>query len=96
MALYEYRCADCTDFDAAFPIGQAEQTLPCPTCARPASRRISSPFLSRSGSSAYKLIDSTKRSAAEPAVVSSPGPARRGAPTPVTTNPLHRKLPRPD
>ncbi|CEA09187.1 Zinc ribbon domain protein [Arthrobacter saudimassiliensis] len=95
MAVYEYRCPDCTDFDAVFPIGEAADSVPCPTCAGPAGRRISSPFLSRSGSAAYRLIDATKRSADEPAVVSSPGPGTR-RPAPVTTNPLHRKLPRPD
>jgi hypothetical protein len=57
---------------------------------------MSAPRISTAGSAAYRLIDSTKRSAHEPAVVNSPGPGQRSGPgQKYTSNPLHKKLPRP-
>lgn len=102
MPLYAYRCADrpdgaaCPDFEASLPMGSAPVSLPCPVCGGPAARRFTAPHLSRAASSAYRLIESTQRSAAEPDVVRSPGPGPRTAAGNITTNPLHRKLPRPD
>ena len=95
MAIYEYLCPDSTRFEATHPIGDAPDTLPCPSCGRPSRRVFSAPHLSRTGSAAFRLIDSTHRSAAEPEVVSSqlPGTPRRVQQ--YSSNPLHRKLPRP-
>lgn len=95
MATYEYRCTDGSVFEASHPIGEAPDILSCPLCGEPSRRVFSAPHLSRTGSAAFRLIDSTRRSAAEPEVVDSriPGSPRRAQPH--TSNPLHRKLPRP-
>jgi putative FmdB family regulatory protein len=93
MPSYDFRCPEGTTFEASFPMGQAPGTLECATCGEPARRRMSAPHLSTSGSSAYRLIESTRRSGHEPEVVTSlPGSPRR--PTRYTSNPLHQKLPR--
>lgn len=100
MPLYAYRCAAatgavCPEFEVSLPMGSAPGSVPCPACGNPSPRRFTAPNLSRASSSAYRLIEGTQRSAAEPDVVRSPvsGPrtGRSG-----TSNPLHRKLPRPD
>ncbi|WP_083292339.1 zinc ribbon domain-containing protein [Arthrobacter sp. SW1] len=96
VALYEYRCPTCSDFEATFPMGAAPDTLTCPRCRSNARRRISAPRLSRTGTAAFRLIDSTKRSAYEPDVVTSRNPGSgRGKPRTSSANPLHQKLPRP-
>ncbi|MER1995730.1 MAG: zinc ribbon domain-containing protein [Arthrobacter sp.] len=96
MPLYAYRCSVCRDFEVHMPMSEVRETVPCPECGAQAPRRFTAPNLSLSSSAAYKLIERTERSAAEPAVVSSPGPRGRRAGTGITQNPLHRKLPRPD
>jgi len=96
MALYEFSCPECGPIEQFFSMGSAPDAIECPTCGEPAARQISTPRLSIAGSSAFKLIDATKRSAHEPQVVTGnlPDSGRRRV-TPVTTNPLHQKLPRP-
>ncbi|WP_312180927.1 zinc ribbon domain-containing protein [Arthrobacter sp.] len=97
MPLYVYRCPDCRDFEILAAMGQVRDSVSCPGCGRPAARRFTAPHLSRSSSSAYKLIEGAARSASEPAVVSSVGGAARASRGGgITTNPLHQKLPRPD
>ncbi|MFJ6003819.1 FmdB family zinc ribbon protein [Arthrobacter sp. NPDC092385] len=95
MAIYEYRCPDDPPFEAAHPIGEAPDTSPCPACGRSSRRIISAPHLSIANTAAFRLIDSTRRSASEPDVVDTriPGSPRRVPPH--SSNPLHRKLPRP-
>lgn len=95
MATYEYRCSDGSRFEASHPIGEAPDTLSCPLCGEPSSRVFSAPHLSRAGSPAFRLIESADRSSSEPEVVNSriPGTPRRAQP--YTSNPLHRRLPRP-
>lgn len=96
MPLYEFRCPEGTEFEASFSMLSAPQLLDCPECGQQARRRISAPKLSIAGSAHFKLMDSTKRSAHEPEVVSnrlpSTGAASSGG---YTQNPLHHKLPRP-
>lgn len=96
MPLYAYRCPDCRDFEVQSPMSQVREAVPCPVCGTPASRRFTPAHLSRSSGSAYKLIESTARSAAEPEVVSAPAGMVRRSRGGVTANPLHQKLPRPD
>ncbi|QZS58248.1 zinc ribbon domain-containing protein [Rhodococcus opacus] len=96
MPLYEFRCAaDCGSFERSFPIADAPGTTRCPRCDRDAVRRVSSPRLGHGSSSAMNLLDSTKRSAHEPDVVTGPPPGTTAGRSPVTNNPLHRRLPRP-
>ncbi|MGO4190571.1 FmdB family zinc ribbon protein [Arthrobacter sp. YAF17] len=95
MATYQYRCPAGTHFEESHPIGRAPEAPPCPACGEPSRRVITAPHLSRTGSPAFRLIDSTNRSAAEPEIVISriPGSPRRVQP--YSSNPSHRKLPRP-
>lgn len=95
MPLYSYRCPNCVDFDVLLAMGDAVGSVSCPACGAPSRRRYTAAHLSSSSSGAYRLIEATERSAAEPAVVRSPGGSPGNA-RGITTNPLHRKLPRPD
>jgi putative FmdB family regulatory protein len=91
---YAYRCGACGDFDAVFPMASAPAQLDCRACGDTARRVFSPPHLGAGASTAMGLLDATRRTASDPAVVASP-PARRSAPRPVSRNPLHAKLPRP-
>ncbi|MDQ0736551.1 FmdB family zinc ribbon protein [Arthrobacter agilis] len=96
MPIYEYRCPRCDVFEVVRAMGAAPGVDACPTCGEPARRRFTAPHLARTGTAAFQLIDATHRSASEPQVVSGPLPSA-GAPRtqPFSSNPLHRKLPRP-
>ena len=101
MPLYEYRCphcstTECPTFELLLPMGSAPAAAICPACGGEARRRMSAPNLSQAGSAAFRLLDSTTRSAHEPSVVHSQLPGvRTGRTQRVTVNPLHQKLPRP-
>ena len=95
MATYEYRCSDGSLFEASHPIGSAPATLACPSCGGPSRRVFSAPHLSRAGSGAFRLLDSTQRSAAEPEVVNSRIAGRPRRAQQYSSNPLHQTLPRP-
>ena len=96
MALYRFACPGCRPIEAYFPMGRAPESIDCPECGGRAPRVFSAPYLSVSGRAAFKLIDSTQRSAHEPQVIDGalPQTTRKHAPT-ITSHPLHRKLPRP-
>jgi putative FmdB family regulatory protein len=94
MPTYAYRCEQgCPDFTARFPMSAIADQQPCPECGATARRTMGSPALGAGNSAAMRLQDSTRASADNPAVVSSLPPSRRR--TPVSTNPLHRRLPKP-
>ena len=96
MALYEFACPGCPPIEAYFPMGSAPESIDCPECGGRASRVFSAPYLSVSGRAAFKLIDSTQRSAHEPQVVTGALPQTTWKCTAtITSDPLHRKLPRP-
>lgn len=96
MPTYVFQCASGDRFDAHYPMAAVPDSTTCPSCATTARRLVAAPHLSKVGSSAYGLIERSERSAHEPEVVRDrlPGVPRtaRGG---VTTNPLHRTLPRP-
>jgi len=95
VALYAYRCPGCPEFEASFPMGQAPSSTACPQCAQPAPRRLSVPRLATGSTAARRLVESTQRSAEQPDVVRAL-PTRGGSRPPThSTNPLHRRLPRP-
>ena len=94
MPLYDFQCPEGTVFEAAFTMAAAPDSTACPECSQQARRRMSSPRLSIANSAEFKLIDSTKRSAHSPEVVTGLSPATKRA-TRYTHNPLHQKLPRP-
>ena len=96
MPIYEYRCPACSIFEVISPMGAASDLQSCPTCGHLARRKMSVPNLSKTGSAAFQLIDSSERSASEPQVVSGALPGNPKRPRqPFTSNPLHSKLPRP-
>ena len=96
MALYEFACPGCGPVEAYLPMGSAPEGIACPECGGRAARVFSAPYLSISGRAAFKLIDSTERSAHEPQVVTGALPqTTRDRTATITTHPLHRKLPRP-
>lgn len=94
MPLYDFRCPEGTTFEASFPLSTVPDSAICPECRKPARRQIGSPRLSIANSPEFKLIESTKRSAFEPEIVTGRTAASKKR-APYTTNPLHRKLPRP-
>jgi putative FmdB family regulatory protein len=96
MALYEFACPGCRPIEAYFPMGSAPESIECPECGGRAPRVYSAPYLSVSGRAAFKLIDSTQKSAHEPQVIDGalPQTTRKRART-MTSHPLYRKLPRP-
>jgi putative FmdB family regulatory protein len=94
VVTYAYRCPQDGAFDLRAPMGQAPQGAACPTCEDEAPRVFLAPRLGSGRGDLIRAIDRTKASADRPEVVSRlPASGRRG--TPVTSNPLHRKLPRP-
>jgi putative FmdB family regulatory protein len=95
MPTYEFSCPSCSTFEASYSMAEVPDAMDCPDCGRPARRRMSAPRLSIASSSAYGLIDSAERSADAPSVVSSIPGARSGPVQRYTSNPLHRKLPKP-
>ena len=96
MPIYEYRCTRCEVYEITRAMGAAPAEDTCPTCGQPSRRKISAPHVPRTGTAAFQLIDSTARSASEPHVVSGALPSTgKGAAPIYTTNPLHKKLPRP-
>ena len=94
MPTYAFRCAACGDFDAVFPMASVPRQPDCQACGGAARRIFSAPHLGVGSTTATKLLDATKRTAGEPAVVDSL-PVRQTSPRPVSRNPLHAKLPRP-
>ncbi|WP_267128456.1 FmdB family zinc ribbon protein [Leucobacter muris] len=67
----------------------------CRVCGARARRSVTAPHLSRSGTSAFQLMERSAKSASEPEIVSGvpPSASRRAQST--TRHPLHAKLPRP-
>ncbi|AZG47251.1 FmdB family zinc ribbon protein [Gordonia insulae] len=95
MPTYVYRCGDgCSDFTERHPMAAIPDSANCPGCGTGARRVIGTPALGASDPAAMRLHDATRATAETPAVVSNV-PGRRRRATPVSSNPLHRKLPRP-
>ncbi|WP_067813319.1 FmdB family zinc ribbon protein [Nocardia inohanensis] len=92
MPLYEFRCRDCGSFDRSFSMAAVPDLTECPGCAAASRRQVGGGAFVRPGSAAARLIEATRRTASEPAVVGAP---KGRVSAPVTRNPLHRKLPRP-
>ncbi|MFD7844384.1 FmdB family zinc ribbon protein [Nocardia sp. NPDC004340] len=92
MPSYEFACRDCGAFDRVHSMADVPAESPCPHCGRPARRRIGGGVLLHGSTPAMRLLDATAATASRPPVVSAPPGGGR---TPVSRNPLHRKLPRP-
>ncbi|MDH6281531.1 FmdB family zinc ribbon protein [Prescottella agglutinans] len=95
IPLYQFRCDHCGPFDRTFTMATVPDTSACPDCASDARRQVTAPRLGHGASTQMRLLDATARSASEPAVVQGPRPGGGRTAQKVTTNPLHRKLPRP-
>lgn len=95
MAVYRFACPDCGSVEASFPMGSAPGDVACPECGGRAGRVFTAPNFSIANRAAYKLIDSTEKSAHEPRVVTSLPSTGAKAPARYTANPKHLKLPRP-
>lgn len=95
MPLYEFRCTGCGPLERSFAMAEVPSSIVCPQCSADSRRVMSTPRLSHASSVAMGLLDATARSAHEPAVVNGSLPGTRRTVTPTTSNPLHRKLPRP-
>ncbi|WHU45294.1 zinc ribbon domain-containing protein [Gordonia sp. L191] len=95
MPTYVFRCdRRCATVERHYSMAAVPEAIDCPDCGDAAPRRVRAPALGAGASTAMRLQDATRSSAETPAVVSSvPSAARRR--TPVSTNPLHRRLPRP-
>lgn len=94
MPTYVFRCEQvCSDFTAQYPMSAVPTAALCPDCGDTARRIVGAPALGVGRSAAMRLQDRTRATADRPEVVTGP-PARRTRAA-VTTNPLHRKLPRP-
>ena len=94
MPTYTFRCATCGDQDSRHPMREVPDEEECRGCGAPARRGVTTPYLALGDPRARRVLDETARTASEPAVVSAL-PTRRGPARPVSTNPLHARLPRP-
>lgn len=94
MPSYSYRCTAGCIYDARFDMAAVPREMECRVCGSEAHKLITAPYLSRAGGSALGLIESSARSAHEPEVVSQLPQQGRKRTQPVTTNPMHQKLPR--
>nr|WP_176457391.1 MULTISPECIES: zinc ribbon domain-containing protein [unclassified Rhodococcus (in: high G+C Gram-positive bacteria)] len=95
MPTYSFRCAQrCAPVEQRFTMADVPGEVVCPECGGAAARQISSPALGRGNSAAMKAHDASRATADAPAVVSSL-PQQGRSTTRTTSNPLHRRLPRP-
>ncbi|MGF2947359.1 FmdB family zinc ribbon protein [Mycobacterium sp. Lab-001] len=95
MPTYVFRCAQgCPKFTEQHSMTAIPDSADCPLCGCAASRIPAAPMVGIGGTAAVRLHDRTRASADDPDVVASVPPAQRRKVS-VTTNPLHRTLPRP-
>ena len=97
MPLYGFRCDQgCVALDRSFPMSAIPDGIDCPGCGSIARRRIAAIPIGAGGSTAMRLQDATRATADTPRVVSgvptSGNATRRRS---VSTDPRHRRLPRP-
>lgn len=94
MILYAFRCeSGCGTTTQFHPMADRPDSVECPKCQGSARRTLASPHVGRADAAAMALHDRTRATGDRPAVVSRPPSAGRRQT--VTTNPLHRTLPRP-
>lgn len=93
MPVYEFRCSGCGRFEAQHTMATVPESQPCPACSTESQRMIAAVGLSGANSPRARAVEQAARSATEPEVVrGSPGRSRS---TPVSSDPRHRKLPKP-
>ena len=93
MPTYAYRCEADGIIELILPIAQRNQPRECPSCGQQLRRLLTSPRISLGDSRSRRLIDATKRTADEPAVVGAiPRTAGRVS---RAADPRTARLPRP-
>jgi putative FmdB family regulatory protein len=94
MAMYQFTCPACGRFDVNCPMQDVTPTTTCPRCSGVARRQWTVPATRLVATGMRTMLDVQDASRHEPQVVSSvptdPGRSRR-----ITTDPRHRRLPRP-
>lgn len=97
MPLYDFRCPEGDVFEAFFTMQEKPDTVSCPQCGQEAASRMPAVGPSQGKSAQMRIIDASKATAEQPEVVQSISGTRatKRQPTPITTNPLHQKLPKP-
>jgi putative FmdB family regulatory protein len=91
---YSYRCAACGPFDLVRPMAAAHEEAVCPECGGRSTRTFGAPAL-RLDAGVPAAVEAGERSAEAPEVVRSIPTSGRRRPTHPTTDPRHRRLPRP-
>jgi putative FmdB family regulatory protein len=90
---YAYRCEADGTVDLVLPMAQRNQPRECPSCGGALRRLLTSSRINLGDSRSRRLIDATKRTSDEPAVVGaiprSPAPVSR------SLDPRTARLPRP-
>lgn len=94
MPSYSYQCVQGCTYDAKFEMASVPAEMECRVCGSDARKMITAPYLSRAGEAAFGLMDRAARSASEPEVVSRIPQQGRKRTQPITSNPIHQKLPR--
>lgn len=69
MPLYDYTCVRCGDFREWRSLAESADAVPCPSCALPAPRAVSAPYLRRLDRGTRIAHEHNERSAHEPRVV---------------------------
>ena len=94
MPTYAFRCPRCGEFELVRPMSAAAAGAGCPHCGAPARRVFGAPALRAGDPGLRRALDASARSADSPDVVTAvPGRRRGGVRT--TTDPRHRRLPKP-
>ena len=69
MPLYDYRCDSCGDFRDWQAMVRSQEPADCPTCGRPARRRVARPFIAFMPSHTRIAHQRNEKSAHEPKVM---------------------------
>ena len=69
MPLYDYRCDCCGDFRDWQAMARSQEPVDCPTCGRPARRRVATPFIAFMPSHTRIAHQRNEKSAHEPKVM---------------------------
>lgn len=94
MPLYLFACPNCGQFDHSCAMRDVAETTACPRCAKVARRRWTTPATQLVATGVRAALDAQDASRHEPQVVGAV-PADPARPRRVTTDPRHRRLPRP-
>lgn len=95
MVLYQYRCERHGDIEVLKPMGEAPRSVTCEVCGQSAKRVFTAPITRHPDRATVAAIDNALRSAHEPDVVTSIPSGVQKRPGWISTDPRHRKLPKP-